>query len=94
VRLSLVIAILVAIWVGLVHLRHEKVRAGHEIQRLQMRQVSLRRRLWDQEVRIGELTTPDRVRGRAKQMPLQLVEKYEVPTPVVTYRPGTGSADR
>jgi hypothetical protein len=34
----------------------------HEIQVLQLQQVSLRRTLWDQEVRLGEGTAPGEIR--------------------------------
>lgn len=84
IRLGMVIAVLAAMALGLVHVRRAKVRARHEIQGLRLRQISLRRRLWDQEVRIGQLTTPERIRFRAAQMPLGLVAKYEVPEQFVT----------
>ena len=92
-RLGMVIAVLAAMAMGLVHVRRAKVRTRHEIQTLRLEQISLRRRLWDQEVRIGQLTTPERIRFRAAQMPLGLVAKHKVPEQFVTdytRRPSAG----
>jgi len=83
-RLCVIIVALWAMGLGLVHIRRAQVRARRDVQRYRMRQISLRRRLWDQEVRIGQLTTPDRIRFRVAQMPLQLVEKYNAPRQVLT----------
>ncbi len=83
-RLSLVIVLLTATAVCLVHVRREQARARHEEQGQRIRQLELRRTLWDQEVRIGQLTAPDKVRWRVRQMPLQLVDKHRVPEPFVT----------
>ena len=83
-RLCVIIVALWAMGLGLVHIRRAQVRARREVQQYRMKQISLRRRLWDQEVRIGQLTTPDRIRFRAAQMPLQLVEKHNAPRQVLT----------
>lgn len=64
-RMVMVIVMLAAIGVVLVQLRRSELTVRHEIQNLQMRQVSLRRTLWDQQVRLGYMTTPDEVRRRA-----------------------------
>jgi len=73
VRMGLVIVLLAGIAVGLVHLRRGEIITRHEIQRLQMRQVKLRRQLWNQQIRLGLLTAPDKVRQRVEQMKLDLV---------------------
>ena len=78
IRLVLVIFSLAAIAVGQVHIRRADATVCHEIQQLQRRQVSLRRRLWDQQVRLGYLTAPDELRHRAGLMALQLTEKQQV----------------
>lgn len=83
-RLCVIIVALWAIGLGLVHIRRAQIRARRDVQRYLMKQISLRRRLWDQEVRIGQLTTPDRIRFRAAQMPLQLVEKHNASQQILT----------
>jgi hypothetical protein len=81
VRLVPVIGVLVvamtAIAVGLIDLRGAERTARHEAQRLQLRQVELRRRLWDQQIELGGLTAPRRVREQVKGVSLDLVEKNE-----------------
>jgi len=61
-RLATVIVVLAAIAVTLVHLRRREITVRHEIQLLRTRQVALRRKLWDQQVRLGRLTAPRRIR--------------------------------
>ena len=63
-RLALVILALGAIAVGLVHIRRAELSARHEIQQLQVAEVKLRRRLWDQQVRMGQLVSPREVDKR------------------------------
>jgi len=81
VRLVPVIGVLVvamaAIAVGLIDLRGAERTARYEAQRLQFRQVELRRKLWDQQIELGELTAPRRVREQVKGVSLDLVEKTE-----------------
>lgn len=67
-RFSLVVVTLAAVAVGMVHLRRATTRAHYQVQRLQVRQVGLRRRLYDQQAILGQLTAPSRVRKRAEQM--------------------------
>jgi len=71
-RLVLVIVALGAIAVSMVQIRRGEATARHQVQSLQRRQVSLRRRLWDQQIRLGELTGPQTLRRRADQMVLDL----------------------
>jgi len=73
VRMALVILLLAGIAVALVHIRRAEIIARHEIQQLRMRQVKLRRQLWDQQIRLGLLTTPEKVRRRVEDMQLDLV---------------------
>jgi len=68
VRLAVVIAALAAVAVTLVHLRRQEIAVRHEIQQLQTREVSLRRKLWDQQARLGRLTAPSEVRRRADEL--------------------------
>jgi len=76
-RLAIVIVSVTAIAVGLVHLRRREIAARHRIQRLAAEQVRLRRALWDQQVRLGELTAPGCVRQRAEEMALGLWPKTD-----------------
>ena len=76
-RLAIVIVSVTAIAVGLVHLRRTEIATRHQIQRLSAEQIRLRRALWDQQVRLGELTAPQRVQQRADEMALGLSHKAE-----------------
>ncbi len=67
-RFGAVILILAALAVALTHLRRQEVLLRHEIQQLQSRQVQLRRKLWDQQVRLGYLTAPDRMQRRLQEL--------------------------
>ena len=64
--MAIVILALAAIAVTLVHLRRRQTSFAHEIQSLQSRQVTLRRKLWDQQVRLGYLTSPRVVHQRVE----------------------------
>ncbi len=71
VRLAAMILILAGIAVSLVHIRRSEIVVRHEIQHLQMQRVSLRRTLWDQQVRIGYLTAPREIRRRMEQLTMK-----------------------
>ena len=71
VRLAAMILILAGIAVSLVHIRRSEIVVRHEIQHLQMQRVSLRRKLWDQQVRIGYLTAPREIRRRMEQLTMK-----------------------
>jgi hypothetical protein len=78
-RLAVVILALAAIAVTLVHIRRSEATVRHEIQDLRTAQVSLRRQLWDRQVRAGQLTAPSEVRRRVGEMALDMVDKYQPP---------------
>ena len=78
-RTSLVIVALAAIAVTVVHLRREQTRAQNEIHRLKMRQIHLRRRLYDQQADLGRLLAPRRVLERADRMDVGLVRRAPIP---------------
>ena len=65
-RWATLIVILAAIAVTLVNLRRREIAVRHKIQLMQTQQVSLRRKLWDQQVRLGYLTAPGAIRDRAE----------------------------
>jgi hypothetical protein len=71
VRLAFIIVCLAAIGVGLVQIRRSELNLRHEIQLLQLQQVSLRRTLWDQEVRLGERTALGEVRLKTQAWGLE-----------------------
>lgn len=73
-RLGLIILLLGGIAIALVHLRRAETAAHHEIQRLRIEQVQLRRALWEQHVRLGRLQAPAEVRRRSSEMALELTE--------------------
>ncbi len=73
-RLGLIIVLLAGIAVAVVHIRRAEDASRHEIQRLRIRQVSLRRKLWDQQARMGRLAAPAELRRRADRMALHLDE--------------------
>ena len=78
-RLAIVILAVAAIAVGLVHIRRMEVTVGHEIEELRTREVSLRRELWDRQVRAGQLSAPNEIRRRVDEMALDLIDKYQTP---------------
>lgn len=65
-RIAIVILALAAIAVTLVHLRRRQTSFAHEIQSLQSRQVTFRRKLWDQQTRLGYLTSPRVIHQRVE----------------------------
>ena len=71
-RLIFLIVFLTAIATYLVHIRQAESTARYEIHKLQSQQIKLRRRLWDQQVKLGQLTAPREVRLRAEEMSLDL----------------------
>ena len=64
-RMAMIMISLAAIAVGLVHSRRDEMDARHEIQRLRLDRVAIRRALSDQEVRIGVLTSHGRLSEEA-----------------------------
>lgn len=81
-RMGLVILLLTGMAVALVHIRRAEVSTRHEIQRLRMRQVALRRKLWDQQIHVSVLTSPQEVRKRVERMKLKLVRPGEQGEPM------------
>lgn len=72
-RLAIIIVALTAIAVTLIHMRRAELSMNCEMQRLQLEQVSLRRTLWDQQVRLGKVLAPPEVKRRSDEMALDLV---------------------
>jgi len=78
-RISLIIAVLAAIAVGMVHIRRRETRANYRIQQLQLEQIYLRRKLYDQQADLGWLVSPGQVRKRMEQMSLRLTDRVISP---------------
>jgi hypothetical protein len=72
VRIALVIMALAAVAVGMIYIRRAETRANHEVYRLQLIQVHLRCRVYDQQAELGRLTAPKDVRQRAEKMDVGL----------------------
>ena len=73
-RAGLVIVVLAAIAVSAVQTRRREVTIRHEIQRMRLAHVELRRKLWDQQVRLGYLTGPQEIRRRLEETSLTRAE--------------------
>ncbi len=84
-RISLIIVALASIAVGMVHIRRSETRANYQIQQLQLEQIYLRRKLYDQQADIGRLIAPRRVRQRMEQMGVRLTNRVITP-PTVAHR--------
>ena len=76
-RAAIVLVALAAIGAARVELARREDRARHEVHRRLSDQVVLRRRLWDQRTRIGQLLAPEQVKRRAAEMTLDLTSEDE-----------------
>ena len=77
-KLAMVIVCLAAIGAGVVHFRRERTVLRNEVQKLETRQIVLRRELWAQQVRMAWLVAPAEVRRRAKDLGLPLSDQARV----------------
>jgi len=84
-RISLIIVALAAIAVGVVHIRHCETRTNYQIQHLQLEQIYLRRKLYDQQADLARLISPGQVRQRMEQMDVRLTNRVILP-PMVAHR--------
>ncbi|MGC9454356.1 MAG: hypothetical protein ACP5HU_05780 [Phycisphaerae bacterium] len=75
-RMLLIVVALCGIAVGLVQLRRAETAVRHDIQHLRLRRVAVRRSLWDQQVRLNNLTAPREIRRRVERMALD-IEGFE-----------------
>ena len=85
-RLVMILIAITAICVALVHVRRREARVRHEIHRGLTRQTALRRRLWNQRVRIAHLVAPREVRRRTREMALGLIGRDDDPMPLAATR--------
>jgi cytochrome c-type biogenesis protein CcmE len=78
-KLAMVIVCLAAIATCVVHFRRERTYLRNEVQKYQSQQVTLRRDLWDQQVRLGWLINPAEVRRRTQELALPMVDRAHLP---------------
>ena len=69
-RMAVIILVLSAIAMSLVHLRRREIHYRHASQCLRARKIALNRKLWDQQVRLGYLTSPRQISRRMEEMAL------------------------
>ncbi|HDZ20558.1 hypothetical protein LCGC14_0513030 [marine sediment metagenome] len=93
-RWMMVIVILAAVATALVHFRRSEVRARHEIRQLDRQQVQLRRQLWDQQILLGEVTSPGRIRQIVQVGSLDLADRSGTVVQLSDSSGGAGSAVR
>lgn len=77
-RMAFIIIGLTVIAVGLVHIRRREVVLRHEIQQMQSEHTSLRREIWDRQVRLGHLMAPREVKQRSETMALDLTTELPI----------------
>ena len=70
-----VVILLAAIAAGLVHLRRLEAQERYQSNRLDLQQVQLRRQLCDQQLRLSEATSPQRVRQVVQANGLNLADR-------------------
>ena len=73
-RFAWVIVLMAAIAAGVVWLRLEQNRVQAEMCRMEAQRMRVRRTLWEQQVRISQLSAPDELRRRGQAWALGLVE--------------------
>jgi hypothetical protein len=91
-RWIIIIIALTGIAVGVLQLRSAELRMRHDIQVERAEQVRLQRTLWDQQVALSELTSPQNAQQLVEAMGLALVEKGNIAGSVHTphYASNTG----
>lgn len=71
-RFAWIIVALAAISAAAVRLCLEQARIRSEMYSLEARRLTVRRSLWDQQLRLGELTAPQHIRMLAEGWPYQV----------------------
>lgn len=67
------IVALAAVSAAAVHMRLRQAHLRAEMCSLEAERIQLRRKLWDQQLRLGELTAPQHIRLLAEGWPFQVV---------------------
>jgi hypothetical protein len=76
-RLAWIIIGLTAISATVVHLRCRQSQARTESYLLESQRVAVRRTLWEQQIRLGDLTSPQNIRRLTVDWPLEVVSPGE-----------------
>jgi cell division protein FtsL len=76
-RIVYILVGLTVIAVAKIHLQRRELAAGYDLQRLESHHAMVRREIWDRQVEIGYLMTPQAIRHRAEMMALDMTN--EVP---------------
>jgi hypothetical protein len=71
-RLAWIIIGLTAISATVVHMRCRQSQARTEMYVLESQRVQVRRTLWEQQVRLGDLTSPQNIRKLTSDWPLEV----------------------
>ncbi|KKK85673.1 hypothetical protein LCGC14_2770940 [marine sediment metagenome] len=77
-RIAFVIVSLTVIALALVHLRREEVAMRRDMQRVQSEHVKVRREIWDRQMKIGDMMTPQAIRFRSEVMALEMTNDMAV----------------
>ena len=85
-RFVWIILAFTVIAVAMAHLRLEQASVRAETYRLSALRHEVRRTLWDQQIRLGELTSPRQVNQRGRQLALELLPPGESFTDVQVVR--------
>jgi hypothetical protein len=72
-RIVIIIVALAAIGTGMVELRHRQNAARAQMYRLEAARMETHRTLWDQQVKLGELASPQKSDQRSKEWPMDMV---------------------
>ena len=67
-RTAIAIIVLTGVAIAMVHMRRQDSAVRHEIQRLQLKQISLRRTLWDQHAVLACRTNPRTIEKRVEEI--------------------------
>jgi hypothetical protein len=76
-RFAWIILAFAVIAAGMVHLRLERESVQADTLRLSARRHEVRRELWNQQIHLGELTSPRQVNQRGHQLALELLPPGE-----------------
>jgi hypothetical protein len=76
-RFVAIIVMLAAIVVGQIYLRRGQDRSRHEVERMQLEQVKLRRVLYEQQAMLGKLAAPRQVRQRASDLAVGVSQRAQ-----------------
>jgi len=74
-RWAMVIIAMAAVAMGVVHVERELVRHRYEMRQSDREYVRLRRALWDQQVQLGQVTSPTRIRQLVEAHSLNLADR-------------------